>query len=105
MAVSVGNQVILVVERMGLAWKRHEPLTELVQPRVHRLVDATQPQRLVLQGVVIVEGVNHLSDLVEAIHKKERRFLACVADQFHDLAEGHFHHVFVETKRGHHQTC
>ncbi len=37
---------------------------------------------------------------MEAIHEKERRFLACVADQFHDLAEACFSHVFVETKRG-----
>ena len=37
---------------------------------------------------------------MEAIHEKERQFLAHVADQFHDLAEAFFHHVFVETKRG-----
>ncbi len=47
-----------------------------------------------------VEGVNHLSNLMEVIHKKERLFLACVADRFHDLAEMRFCHVFVEMKGG-----
>jgi hypothetical protein len=47
---------------------------------------------------MIIKGIDHLLDLVEAIHKKERSVLACVADQFHDLMEACFHHVFVQTK-------
>jgi hypothetical protein len=49
---------------------------------------------------VVVERVNHLTNLMKAIHKKERRFLACAADQFHDLLETHLQHVFVRRKRG-----
>jgi hypothetical protein len=48
--------VILIAKRVGLAGERHKPRTELVKPRVHRLVNAIQPRRLVFGGVVIVEG-------------------------------------------------
>ncbi len=68
-AISVGNRMILIAERMGLAKERHEPRTELVEPRVHQLVDAIQLQRLILGGVVVVECINHLANLMEAIHK------------------------------------
>ena len=62
--ISVGNLMIIIAKRMGLARERHEPRTELVEPRVHRLVDAIQPQRLILGGVVVVECVNHLTNLM-----------------------------------------
>ena len=63
-AISVGNRMILIAERMGLARERHAPRTELVEPRVHRLVDAIQPRRLILGGLVVVECVNHLTNLM-----------------------------------------
>ena len=69
-----------------------------VQSQVHRLINATQPQGLILGGVVISEGVNHLLDLVKAIHNREKHFLARVADRFHDLAKAQFCHVFFQTK-------
>ena len=49
---------------------------------------------------MIVKGVDHLWNLVEVIPKKERRFLAHVADRFHYLLESHSSHEFVETKGG-----
>ena len=64
------------------------------------ILAATRPQRLVLGGVVVIERVNHLANLMEAIHEKKRRFLACVVDQLHDLLETCFCHVFVQAKRG-----
>jgi hypothetical protein len=33
--ISIGNLMIIIAKRMGLARERHEPRTELVEPQVH----------------------------------------------------------------------
>jgi hypothetical protein len=79
--------MIFVPKRMRLLRKGHEPRAKLVEPTVHRLVDAVEPRRFVPRRIMIVKCVDHLPDFVELVNEEERLFLVRVADGLEDLFE------------------
>jgi hypothetical protein len=79
--------MILIPERMRLSGKGHEPRAKLVEPTVHRLVDAVEPRRFVPCRIMIVKCIDHFPDLAELVEEEERLFLVRVADGLEDLSE------------------
>jgi hypothetical protein len=79
--------MILVPKRMRLLGKGHDPRPKLVQPTVHRLVDAVEPRRFVPCRIMIIKCINHLPDLVELVEEEERLCLVRVADGLEDLSK------------------
>jgi xylose isomerase len=74
---------------MDAACKGVETGAKLVQdqPRVHQLIDARNPRWLVPLGVMIVEGINHLTHLLKAIEEEQGRFLVGVPEWVHYLVK------------------
>jgi hypothetical protein len=72
---------------MRLAREGHKTGAELVQPRVHGLVDARKLQWCVPLGVMVVQGINHLTHLVKAIEEEQGCFLVGVPECVHYLVE------------------
>ena len=77
--------MVLVAGGMWLPGYRHEPQAKLDEPTVHALVEAAEPGGGIFIGIMIVEGVDHLSHLVESIH--EGGGAVCVPDAGSDLVE------------------
>ena len=69
---------------------------KLVETNVHRLVNAVETRRPVPLHVVVVECVNHLMHLVEAINKEEWCYLVHVADGLYNFLESVSRHVGVK---------
>jgi hypothetical protein len=67
---------------------------------IHELIDidAAEPRWPVVLLIVFVEGVDHLSYLVESIDKKKWLFLVRVAKGLHNFAEPVACHVRLESK-------
>jgi xylose isomerase len=74
---------------MDAACKGVETGAKLVQdqPRVHRLINARNPRWLAPLGVMIVEGINHLTHLLKAIKEEQGRFLVGVPEWVHYLVK------------------
>ena len=49
--------MVLVSNRVGFGWNNHEPWAELVQKRVHQLIEATDPGGSVVLQILLIEVV------------------------------------------------
>ena len=77
----------------------HKTGAKLVEPCVHQLVNAGQPSRLLPLGVMLIEGINHLTHFVEAILEEQGHFLVGVPECSHDFIESVPCCVGIQPKR------
>ena len=83
--------MVLISKRLGFARNTHEPWAELVQKRVHQLIEETEPGGSVVLQVVLIEVVYHMPHIMKHIQKRRRR-LVCKPygrGNLYDLSEGH----------------
>ena len=64
---SICNAMVLISKRVGFAWNTHEPWAELVQKRVHRLIEANEPGGSVVLQIVFIGVVYHLPHIMKPI--------------------------------------
>ena len=86
-AITVCDQMIFIAKWMQFAREGHKTGAELVQPRVHGLVDARKPRWHAPLGVMVIEGINHLMHLVKAIEEEQGCFLVGIPECVHYLVE------------------
>jgi hypothetical protein len=91
--------MIFIPKWMRLAREGHKTGAKLVEPRVHQLVEAGQPRRLIPFGVMLVEGINHLMHFVKSIKEEQGRFLVGVPECSLDFIESIPRHVYIQPNR------
>ncbi len=70
----------------------------LVEPTVHRFVEAADPRGRILPLVVLVECLDHLADIVEPIHEQQGLSFVRVLDGARDVGESGLRYVRVQAK-------
>ena len=67
--ISIYNAMILISKSVGFARNTREPWAELVQKRVHQLIEATDPGGSVVLQIVFIEVAYHLPHIMKPIQK------------------------------------
>ncbi len=78
--IAVRNGMVLILKWPRILGADHQPRGELVEPTVHRFIEAAEPRRRILPLIVLVEGRYHRPNLVEPILEQQGLSLVRVSD-------------------------
>ena len=93
--IAVRDGMALILKWPRLSGADHQPRAELVEPTVHRFIEAAEPRVRILPLIVLVEGQYHRPNLVEPILKQQGLSLVRVSDgaYAYDVEKSSLRHV------------